>query len=130
MCANWTNIEPFIASDFCLSLGFIDYKKYQQLSAYDRQLYVSVAGSNSTRDDQKSDLNRDKCSALYVKCSNISTDSMHQIGYENKLEAANELYMMPWNAAIYADGEYKCTGITLNFNWILTSVNCFQGILK
>lgn len=126
LCANWTGIEPSAAADVCLSLGFTDYKKFQQLSVNSRLLKVRIGGIDSVHDNEKIVLNQDKCDALYVKCSDTTMDLTHQIGTENKFTTTRNLYNMPWNAAIYVDGKYKCIGIILKFNWILTSAACFN----
>lgn len=130
LCANWSGIEPSTASDVCLSLGFIDYKKFQQSSVNNQLLNTSVIGLNSVRDNKKTVLNQDKCDALYVKCSNTTVDLTHQIGTESKFMATHNLYTLPWNAAIYVDGKYECIGVILNSNWILTSAHCFNDISR
>lgn len=131
LCANWTQQGPSIAADICLSMGFGDYKNFFQLPVYNKQLAVKIKGDKNdvtaTMDPNKE---YGKCNALYVKCSNKSFDLTYQTMQETKFNAANELYAAPWNAAIYANGEYKCTGILLNFRWVLTTVNCFQDILR
>lgn len=130
LCANWTGIEPSTAADVCISLGFTDYKKFQQLSVNSSSsslpLNTRFNGTDSILYDKKTVLNQDKCDALYVKCTNTTMDLTYQIGTESKFKTTRNLYNLPWNAAVYVDGKYECIGIILKFNWILTSAACFN----
>lgn len=76
--------------------------------------------------------NGTECSALYVKCSNSYYDrsniekihSKHEMG-EN---TPQDVILSPWNAYIYADGVYKCTGILIGLEWVITSKECVKDV--
>ncbi|XP_017777496.1 PREDICTED: serine protease nudel-like [Nicrophorus vespilloides] len=127
VCGNFTGIEGRIAADVCVTLGFADYDKYLQMVVADGPL--PIAGAGERPETEATANSTTSCTGLYVKCSNV-TISANEIGTEDQLNVANDIHNSPWNAAVYANGDYKCTGAVLDIDWILTSVNCFPGILK
>lgn len=124
--------QSIIATYFCNYLGFSDYYKYKTVNR-DRAIILPKKNVHSKRSSHATESlqmdNRTECSALYVKCSGDLTHSKIN-HFVNNDENQEQLFMTPWNAVIYSDGEYKCTGVLLNASWVLTSVQCFSGALK
>nr|CAI5852171.1 unnamed protein product [Callosobruchus analis] len=58
------------------------------------------------------------CSALYVKCSDTFLAGSH----------SSAKYELPWNAVIYAEGQYRCMGTIVAPSFIITHQDCLQGI--
>lgn len=77
--------------------------------------------------------NNDTCQALYVKCTNSIYDSKkilekvqnkHEIGENTK----QDIIHSPWNADIYSDGNYTCSGILISLEWIVVSEKCVENM--
>lgn len=132
VCINQTENEYYaiIAAYICDYLGFSDYYKYNTINP-DKVIFLRNRNFDSEAAPRAMEISKaDKeCSSLYVKCSSALTHSKIN-HFVNDDENQEQLFMTPWNAAIYSDGEYKCTGILLNASWVLTSVQCFSGTLK
>uniref|UniRef100_A0A6P7FDM3 Serine protease nudel-like n=1 Tax=Diabrotica virgifera virgifera TaxID=50390 RepID=A0A6P7FDM3_DIAVI len=145
-CLNTTNKEPTIASNVCNILGFEEYTTYNNISVQNVPLSeIAIKASsnveklpridkveNDTQPLNKSsdDIRNKTCGGLFVRCSNVSLDSsVHNVHPDNVSDEV-ELYTAPWNAVIYCDGIYRCMGAILNSQWIVTSVNCFKGIIE
>lgn len=62
-----------------------------------------------------------------MKCSFVNSDRSLALANNKK---SNDTYEVPWNAAVFSDGEYQCMGVILNEKWAMTSFNCFDGILQ
>lgn len=120
LCANWTSREPTIATDLCLSMGFSEYKNFLQTYITSRDLGISIKGINSPVSTRNATGN-ETCAALYVKCS---SEHVHLTWHKMQIfenEKDNDFSISPWNAAIYIDGSYKCSGVLLSSNYILAS---------
>lgn len=70
------------------------------------------------------------CKSLYVTCDRaLYTD--FEVGqnfiYNRAVESRKEnkpVYAWPWIAKIYVEGEYICTGILIDLQWVLVSDSC------
>lgn len=64
------------------------------------------------------------CQSLYVFCEHSlynNFDVSNDIIYRS---AEDTTHMWPWVAKIFANGEYKCTGILVDLSWVLVSDLC------
>ncbi|XP_044756720.1 uncharacterized protein LOC123315190 [Coccinella septempunctata] len=120
--------DATIASNICNYLGFGEYTRFEKVQVVDNSLLVKNIDSTSL-DPQENSFTNDSmtCDGLYVWCSYVNSDST--IEHAQKESKINDTYEATWNAAIFSDGLYKCMGVILNEKWVLTSVNCFDGIL-
>ncbi|GJQ72842.1 hypothetical protein Trydic_g1491 [Trypoxylus dichotomus] len=124
MCfKNWTDIKPKVASELCLSLGFSDYEAYFDVKVDNHPLRIMIGDGGPDPIAYRSDENSEICNGLYIECSNASIIEWH-----SEMQNKENVHMPLWNAAIFVDGKYKCTGALLNMIWVLTSFNCFRGI--
>ncbi|XP_048007438.1 serine protease nudel [Leguminivora glycinivorella] len=67
------------------------------------------------------------CMSLYVFCESSLVDNLVDNSQELQLvRSANPVakQMWPWIAKVYAEGNYKCTGILLDLSWVLVSHSC------
>ncbi|KRT85615.1 lipoprotein receptor [Oryctes borbonicus] len=124
MCfKNWTDMKPIIASELCLSLGLSEYESYSEVEVYRHPLRTIIDDGRQTPTVDRNSEDAEGCNGLYIKCSNISIVKWYS-------DIPNKGDTSPWDAAIFVDGEYKCTGALLNMKWVLTSFNCFRGIFE
>lgn len=76
--------------------------------------------------------NETVCSALYVKCSNSYYDDkdIEKIHHKHEMgeNTPQDVILSPWNVNIYSDGIYKCSGILIGLEWVITSTKCVQDI--
>lgn len=91
----------------------------QMISMTTRQLPLKIK-SNET------------CTALYVQCTNslfniadIKTHTAHQTG----ANTFKEVFISPWNAAIFLSGIYTCSGTLVDKKWVLTSRICLDRVM-
>nr|XP_022919420.1 serine protease nudel-like [Onthophagus taurus] len=118
--------EESIASQICLMLGLNDYIVYRQTQVEEKPM--QIINANGDLLGEKTEINDTKfCDGFYLRCAD---DTISGADLESVADITNDLFSMAWNVAVYADGEYKCTGILLTMKWVLTSVNCFHGITK
>lgn len=129
-CANMSDDYPSIAGNVCNLLGSEEYIRYDIVPVVDKAMDVSKEGTQKSVPQTSKELKMEQCSGLYVRCSNVSLDTgIHKVYVDNVTDDM-ELYTAPWNAVLYSDGIYKCTGSILNPLWIVTSVNCYKGITR
>ncbi|XP_015840900.2 serine protease nudel isoform X2 [Tribolium castaneum] len=111
-----------IAANVCNLLGFEEYTAFHKLSVADKPLNVTIDGFeryHSSLDELP------VCGGLFVGCLNVSLgDNVHELHRDN-ITSQVELYTSPWNAVIYSDGKFSCTGTILNPHWIITAKACF-----
>ncbi|XP_044258893.1 serine protease nudel-like [Tribolium madens] len=111
-----------IAANVCNLLGFEEYTAFHKLSVADKPLNVTIDGFeryHSSLDELP------VCGGLFVGCLNVSLeDNVHELHQDN-ITSQVELYTSPWNAVIYSDGKFSCTGTILNPHWIITAKACF-----
>lgn len=71
------------------------------------------------------------CMALYVFCdTSLFTDFeiIPTTGFNR--EAQSVTYnMWPWVAQLYVDGSYQCTGVLIDFSWVLVHHLCLKTVL-
>lgn len=67
------------------------------------------------------------CNGVFTKC--LSTLSEHPDAFKfSHPTYKNDTYMLPWETAILVDGQYRCPGILLNKQWVLTMSRCTDGL--
>ncbi|KAI4459783.1 low-density lipoprotein receptor-related [Holotrichia oblita] len=121
MCGeNWTDIHSTIATELCWSLGFADSELYSEVEIKNHPLRIVVNQETEDVSMENAD-STEVCNGLYVECSNVSMRNWYP-------KIGNNENILPWDVAIFVDGDYKCTGVLLNMKWVLTSYNCFRGI--
>ncbi|KAL3276424.1 hypothetical protein HHI36_011809 [Cryptolaemus montrouzieri] len=124
--SNDTKSDAEVATNVCNYLGFEEYTGFQKLTIENRSL--SVAWFNSELPKTSLNISAAKCSGLYLGCSNITLNNdAFQLSSRNIEFDSDVLYDAPWNAAIFAGGIYKCMGVILNVQWVMTSSNCLRN---
>lgn len=74
------------------------------------------------------------CKSLYVYCERslyTNFDVSPNVIYNRAVESIQDgtTHMWPWIAKIFVDGYYKCTGILVDFSWVLVSQACLWDSL-
>lgn len=106
-------------------LEVIDIKKSGESEQEKKNITADVSFS-------KDPYNETICSALYVKCSNSFYDNKNVQRIHNKHEMGEntprDVILSPWNAEIYTDGIYRCSGILISLDWIVSATKCVGNI--
>lgn len=130
-CTNTTETQDhaIVAAYLCDYMGYNDYEKYKIRNLTD---LINIPAITQSNNERYTHINintqaHDDCSVMYLRCANSAA---HTKQHMYKHDIQEELYMTPWNAAIFLDGRYKCTGVLFNDSWILTSTRCFNETLK
>lgn len=67
-----------------------------------------------------------------MKCSSYTADGLDvnkmHTAHQTGANTLKELFMSPWNAAIFVDGVYKCSGTLIDLQWVTTSRKCMEYI--
>lgn len=105
-----------LAADVCSYLGFSDYRSFYKVPLNNNDLQTSYHGKVVSTSNQSA--SKDKCMALFLKCSET-------LDITNQFENGNTPLPTPWNAEIYINGDFKCTGAILNEEWVISSLDCF-----
>ncbi|KAF5307276.1 hypothetical protein FQR65_LT06992 [Abscondita terminalis] len=121
-CSNWTGNKADVAADICFFLGFSDYVNFfvghfnnsPLKLEYNYSLLEQTITTNNTRIEN--------CVGLFVKCS-TRIDVKHHF-HENHVTNILKVET-PWNAKIYAEGVFMCTGTLMEPDWVLTAGECF-----
>lgn len=76
--------------------------------------------------------NASSCAGLYVKCSESYYDKKNVENILTKHEmnenTPQDLIFSPWNSDIYTDGVYRCSGILISSDWVVTARECCQNL--
>lgn len=115
-----------IAAYVCDYLSFNDYYKFKVFPS--SKLRRKPLASLSNHSNPVAVKMSDNCSLLYVKCSDDITHPKMSHFVGNEAEAEQQFYT-PWNAAIFVDGVYQCTGVLIGPSWAITSSKCFHQTL-
>lgn len=130
MCkSDWYDIAPDVADDMCIYLGFGGYQKYYQTFTIQESIRQISMDTHPITNPKTNDT----CRALYVKCTNSLSDhesirrghAAHQTG----VNTFKEVLISPWNAAIFVNGYYTCSGTLVDKDWVITSRICLDDIL-
>ncbi|VEN60340.1 unnamed protein product [Callosobruchus maculatus] len=121
LCINTSTSLPSLATNACTSLGFEDYVSFHRMHVQETPLEVSLLNevrNTSNIVPSEGTAIGGNCSALYVKCSNTFLASSNNFAK----------YELPWNAIIYAEGQYRCMGTIVGPRSIITHQDCLEGI--
>ncbi|KAF5286324.1 hypothetical protein FQA39_LY04222 [Lamprigera yunnana] len=121
-CQTSAHSRARIAADICFYFGFNNYNNFYEMPVNNDALAIEYSPKLFDNKSISSDINVEQCSGLFVKClSNVDIKHhLHEMEFTPSLDVAT-----PWNAEIYIEGVYKCTGTLLKPNLIVTSSYCF-----
>ncbi|KAB0800716.1 hypothetical protein PPYR_06455 [Photinus pyralis] len=122
LCTDQTTQKASIAADSCFYLGFSDYDNYMSSNIND--VALSVQHNNMPVLPQAMSNHKiEKCMGIFVKCSN-NIDIQHHPHYLPF--NSSKILETPWNAEIYMEGTYKCSGTLIETEWVITSSSCLD----
>ncbi|XP_012251446.2 serine protease nudel [Athalia rosae] len=68
------------------------------------------------------------CTALYLRC----LPTIHTVPLTFRIKSTDgdeeDDFLWPWNAAVFVDGRYACSGVLLEPSWVLTSSYCVDDV--
>ena len=142
MCFNSPQENQMLtATKICHSLGFLNFENITSSRIVDKPLSVQMYKSkrvpyifflhnitpswDPSRERHAIEAREARapwyknCTSLTVTCTNVTIGT----GY-GKFGPSENRQVPPWIAAIYIDGIFRCTGVLITTEWILTSKMC------
>lgn len=67
------------------------------------------------------------CPGISIQCASVLDYSVNAYLVADAKNGSRD-YLWPWAAAIFVDGEYRCSAILLESNWLLSAAKCFENV--
>lgn len=124
VCGHWNTTEGAqYATQICIYLGFHDYKNFYKVSVPNKSLTVIQNGKLFVSSETA--VPSTKCNGIKVGCAD-TIDISHETNFVLK-QSFDHFEFIPWNAEIYINGKYECSGALLEKNWVVTTKTCFRS---
>lgn len=77
--------------------------------------------------NNKSKQDNDTCNGLQIRCdSTVSVIAKNVEMFHQRTHIHS--YLWPWEVAVFVDGEYRCSAILLEYNWLMSSSECLVNV--
>ncbi|XP_076624870.1 serine protease nudel isoform X2 [Colletes latitarsis] len=121
-----------IGQNMCEYFGFANLQSSESVTVTNSILEtIPWNKANATLQEVPSaaslDDEAETCPGIHVRCRPVLSGSVNTLVTVDA-ETGSRDYLWPWLAAIFVDGEYRCSAILLDTNWLLTAAKCIENV--